>query len=220
MVVVKYLITCQRIPNELCRCVWVRRWKNPVWCFVWGLTVDLNCTSVCSKSFLCLDWSCQNCWLTKLWGHELAGSEFPRCRVYGNWVVLWGLPEQISGSPSLFNGRTLCNNIFITQTLCQRSIWKVTLCSFRSVLLISQEGSLVWQYDFFFKCFFLLQMVYSKYCQTYLIQRGKPKMTQVLTNLQLYKSVFHPQRNFLFWKRYFLHNYYSLWSHTMFAFFR
>lgn len=53
---------------------------------------------------------------------------------------------------------------------------------------------------FFFKCFFLLQMVYSKYCQTYLIQCGKSKTTQVLTNLQLYKSVFHPQRNFLFEK--------------------
>lgn len=39
-------------------------------------------------------------------------------------------------------------------------------------------------------------MVCSKYCQKYLIQLGKSKAKQVLTNLQIYKSVSHPQRNF------------------------
>lgn len=155
---------------------------------------DLNSTSVCSKSFLCSDWSCQNRWFIKLRGHELVGSELAWCRGYGNLIHLRGLLGKISRV--IFSSQwkdSMQLWIYYIESMPEKDL-KNNFMYFWFCLLISQEGSLVCQFDFLNS--FPLQVVCSKYCQKYFIQLGKSKMRQVLTNLQIYKSVSHPQRNF------------------------
>lgn len=110
-----------------------------------------------------------------------------------SWSGLWGFWGRLQ-EPSLSNETNLCNYVVLIMDFPYPCKWlKITS---PAVLFSPQKGSLTWQFGNLIVFLSCCKWPIRNIAKNVWSNLGNLKWYSVFTNLELYKSVSHPQRNF------------------------